>query len=148
MDTSSVVERLRKLKEYVEELQPYVHLSLVEYLADKDRQYAAERLLQLASQVCIDVGNYLVAYFGLQTPETPENIFAILGREDLIPEPLAQKMVGMVRFRNILVHGYLVIDPVKVQAVLANDLDVFLSFAHSIYELLEREQKAKDEGEN
>ena len=54
----------------------------------------------------------------------------------------------MVRFRNILVHGYLVIDPVKVQAVLANDLDVFLSFAQSIYDLLEREQKAKDEGEN
>ena len=79
MDTSSVVERLRKLKEYVEDLQPYVRLSLVEYLADKDRQYAVERLLQLASQVCLDVGNYLVAYFGLQTPETPENIFAILG---------------------------------------------------------------------
>ena len=144
MDTSSVVERLRKLKEHVEELQPHVHLSPVEYLADKDRQYVVERLLQLASQVCIDVGNYLVAYYGLQTPEKPENIFAILGRENLIPEPLAQTMVGMVRFRNILVHGYLVIDPVKVQAVLANDLDVFLAFAQAIHDLLEREQKTDE----
>jgi uncharacterized protein YutE (UPF0331/DUF86 family) len=145
MDTSSVVERLRKLKEYVEELQRFVHLSLAEYLADKDRQIVVERLMQLAAQVCIDLGNYLVAYYGLQTPDKPENIFVVLGRANLIPEPLAQRMVSLVRFRNVLVHGYLVIDPVKVQAALANDTDLFLTFAQAIYELLERERKADGE---
>ncbi len=147
MDTSSVVERLRKLKEYVEELQPYVRLSLAEYLANKERQRAIERSLQLAAQVCIDIGNYLVAYYGLQTPDRPENIFAILGREKLITEPLAERMIGLVRFRNILVHGYLVVDPVKVQMALAQDTDLFLEFAQEIEELLARDQ-ATDGEEN
>jgi len=141
MDTTGVVERLRKLKEYIEELQPYVSLTLEEYLGDKERQRAIERTLQLAAQVCIDIGNYLVAYYGLQTPDKPENIFSILGRENLISEPLAQRLVGLVRFRNILVHGYLVIDPLKVQAALANDSDLFFSFATAIEELIERDQR-------
>ena len=140
MDTSSVVERLRRLKTEIEGLQPFVHLSLDEYLADGDRQLIVERRLQLAAQVCIDIGNYLVAYYGLQTPEKPENIFAVLGREKLIPAPLAQKMTGIVRFRNILVHGYLAIDPVKVQGILAQDLDVFLAFAGAVQALLERDE--------
>jgi len=142
MDTSSVVERLRKLKEYVEDLQPFAHLSLAEYLSDDERQLAVERLLQLAAQVCLDVGNYLVAYYGLRTPEKLENIFVILGREKLIPELLAQKMVGVVRFRNILVHGYLEVNPEKVHSALVNDVDVFLDFAQAIYDLLDREQRS------
>lgn len=70
-----------------------------------------------------------------------------LKRENLIPKPLTEKMVGMVRFRNILVHGYLVVDPVKVQSVLANDLDLFLDFAQAIQDLLERDEKANGEEE-
>jgi uncharacterized protein YutE (UPF0331/DUF86 family) len=147
MDTSGVVERLRRLKDEVEYLQPFVHLSLSEYLADKGRQLAIERTLQLACQVCIDIGNYLVAYYGLRTPEKPENIFALLGQEALIPKELGEKMVGMVRFRNILVHGYLVVDPVKVQGVLTNDLGLFLEFAQAIEDLVERDEQANGKEE-
>jgi len=147
MDTSGVVERLRRLKAEVENLQPYTQLSLEDYLADKERQAAIERHLQLASQVCIDTGNYLVAFYGLQTPEKPENIFIVLSRANLIPEDLGKNMAGMVRFRNILVHGYLAIDPVKVQSVLANEMHTFLEFAIAIEELIERDQKANGEEE-
>lgn len=141
MDTTSVVERLRRLKDEVEGLQPYVNLSLDDYLADEQRQLAVERRLQVAAQVCIDIGNYLIAYYGLRTPDKPEDIFAILGRETLIPESLVQRLVGMVRFRNILVHGYLDIDPAKVHAVLSADLGVLLDFAQAIEELLDRDEK-------
>ena len=50
MDTSGVVERLRRLKLEVEGLRDYGPLSLDEYLADTDRQLAIERRLQLACQ--------------------------------------------------------------------------------------------------
>lgn len=145
MDTSSVVERLRRLKDEVEGLQPYTRLSLEEYITDKVRQLAIERRLQLAAQVCIDIGNYLVAYYGLHTPEIPESIFVILGRENLIPQTLGLEMVGIVRFRNILVHGYLEVDPAKVHAVLTNGLSTFLEFAQAIEALLERDEKENGE---
>ncbi len=145
MDTSSVVERLRRLKDEIEGLRPYSQLSREEYLEDKERQRAIERGLQLAAQVCIDIGNYLVAYYGVRTPEKPENIFVLLAREHLIPQPLGLKMVGLVRFRNVLVHAYLEVDPVKVHAVLTNGLDIFLEFAQAIENLLERD--AKENGE-
>lgn len=107
-------------------------VSLNEYLADDNIQAIVERRLQLAIQVCIDVANYLIAHLGLRAPEELENVFAVLGREGLISPELAERMVGMVRFRNILVHDYLDINQKLVYAHLTERLDDFEQFAQEI----------------
>ena len=45
---------------------------------------------------------------------------------------LAERMVGMVRFRNILVHDYLEIDSLLVHTHLQAELDDFEQFAQII----------------
>jgi len=115
-------------------LRQLAKIPLDEYLADDNIQAIVERRLQLAIQVCIDVANYLIAHLGLRAPDELENVFVVLGRETLISSDLADRMVGMVRFRNILVHNYLAIDQKLVHLHLTRRLDDFEQFAREILE--------------
>ena len=80
----------------------------------------------------MDIATYLIAQLGFSAPDTPENVFAVLGREGVLSTDLAQRMTGMVRFRNILVHDYLEIDAVIVHTHLAGELDDFNQYAQEI----------------
>ena len=93
-----------------------------------------ERRLQLSIQVCIDIANYLIACLGLRAPDSQENVFAVLGAEGIIPPDLAQRVVGMVRFRNILVHNYLDVDSRLVHRHLSQRLSDFDQFSRELIE--------------
>lgn len=132
MDTTVIAMRLRKLDDYLRTLRQMQAISLNEYLNDDNIQTIVERKLQLAIQVCMDIGSYLVGQLGLTVPDEPENVFAVLGREGVISSSLAQRMVGMVRFRNILVHDYLEIDDHIVYLNLTEELSDFDQFSQEI----------------
>ena len=111
---------------------PFQQISLEEYLADENMQMIVERRLQLSIQACIDIANYLIARLGLRPPDTQENVFTVLGVEGIISQDLAQRMVGAVRFRNILVHDYLDIDSRLVHNLLRQSLSDFDQFCREI----------------
>jgi uncharacterized protein YutE (UPF0331/DUF86 family) len=145
MDISDVLARLRSLNENLEYLrskQPQAS-TIQDYLRNKDLQFIVERALQLAAQICLDIANYFITVYGLN-PDRLESIYTVLGREGLIPPDLTQWLSASVRFRNILVHRYLIIDPVKVYAVWQNELDRFDEFARIVTGWVEQAQ-ADDE---
>jgi len=132
VDTMVIATRLRKLNDYLRSLRQMQAVSMDEYLDDDNIQTIVERKLQLAIQVCMDIGSYLIGQLGLTAPDEPENVFVVLGREGIINRDLARRMVGMVRFRNILVHDYLEIDSHIVYHNLAGELDDFDQFSQEI----------------
>lgn len=132
MDTRAIAMRLQKLDGYLRSLRQLQAVPLEEYLDDDNVQTIVERKLQLAIQVCMDIGNYLVGQLALPVPDEQENIFAVLGREGVIERDLSRRMIGMVRFRNILVHDYLEIDSHIVYHNLESELDDFDQFAQAI----------------
>ena len=80
----------------------------------------------------MDIGSYLIGQLALTAPDEPQNLFAVLGREGVISRDLADRMVGMVRFRNILVHDYLEIDSTIVHRNLTAELKDFDQFSQEI----------------
>ena len=132
MDTRAIAMRLQKLDGYLRSLRQVQTVPLEEYLDDDSIQTYVERKLQLAIQVCMDVGNYLIGQLGLNVPDEQENVFAVLGREGILDPGLARRMVGMVRFRNILVHDYLDIDSHIVYRNLTGELEDFDQFAQTV----------------
>jgi uncharacterized protein YutE (UPF0331/DUF86 family) len=124
--------RLKKLDNYLRTLRQMQAVPLDEYLADDNIQTIVERKLQLAIQACMDIASYLIGQLGLTAPDEPHNVFAVLGAEGIVSSGLAGRMVGMVRFRNILVHDYLEIDPVVVHHNLTGELDDFDQFSQEI----------------
>lgn len=105
---------------------------LDEYLSDDNIQTIVERKLQLAIQACMDIASYLIGQLGMAAPDEPHNVFAVLGQEGVIGHGLAGRMVGMVRFRNILVHDYLAIDSTIVHDNLTGELEDFDQFSQEI----------------
>ena len=140
MDTQKLRVRLRKLDETVNDLRHLPPLRLDEYLNNKLQQAAVERLLQVAAQICLDIGASLVAEFGLSAPDELPNIFTALGLAELIPKELGQRMAGLTRFRNILVHDYLVIDPKLVYDRWTIGLADFDDFGRAITNLIEKQE--------
>lgn len=128
--------RLKKLDEYQRSLARFESISLEEYQKSDDIQTIVERKLQLSIQACIDIANYIIARKRLRVPDEEGNIFLVLAEEDIISRTLAERMKGMVNFRNILVHEYLEIDNEIVHRNLTQNLSDFNEFAQNIIRYL------------
>lgn len=132
------LELLRNEVEYLKDERDHIG-SLDEYLGDARLRRAVERGLQVAIEICLDIGRRLIAVEGLRYPEDNQDVFRVLVDEGVLPKELWPQLRSMVRFRNLLVHNYARIDDGQVYAVLTQrlgDLDVF---ARVVIEHLESE---------
>jgi uncharacterized protein YutE (UPF0331/DUF86 family) len=113
-------------------LQRFSNISYDEYLNNEDMQAIVERYLQVCIQCCIDIGNYIISRQKLEVPDSETNVFIILAKNKVISKNLADKIKGMVKFRNILVHDYIDIDQRLVYEILTKKLQDFEDFSKAI----------------
>ncbi|ODS34467.1 MAG: hypothetical protein SCARUB_00341 [Candidatus Scalindua rubra] len=73
---------------------------------DLDLQDIVLRNLQLAIQGCIDIGSHVISDEGWGIVGSLNEIFYLLQTKGVIKGGLAERMVSMVGFRNVLVHEY------------------------------------------
>ena len=137
VDKEVVERRLRRLEESLQKLRLASQNSLKAYLENDLIRDSAERNLQVAIQICIDIGGHFVASLGFRTPETYADIFVILREEGVLSDSLSGVMQRMVGLRNILVHDYLEINPELVYEHL-DSLNGFAKFAREIIEAVDR----------
>ena len=104
---------------------------------DYDMLSIAERNLQIAIQICLDVGNHIISALGLREPESYGDIFTILSEAGILPKEFAEKIRVMAGLRNILVHEYLIIEPAQIYKHLQQVND-FLDYARYIIEYMEK----------
>lgn len=108
------------------------------YRSDRDLQLRVERALQLALQICIDVGAHLVVELGLTPPSDYRGVFTALGSAGQIDAELAERLALASGLRNILVHEYVDLDDSLVFAALSR-LDDLREFARAAEAAAERE---------
>lgn len=99
LDREVIDRRLLRLEGVVRRLDRDPRASVEKYLADEDLQARVERRLQVASQICLDVANYLVARGDLEVPEQEENVFVVLAAAGVLEAELGQRMRS-VTFRR------------------------------------------------
>ena len=110
-----------------------------EYQDNKRLRKAIERSLQVAVEVCLDIGRRIIALEGFRYPETNQDVFQILREEKIVPEDLLTTLREMARFRNLIVHDYAKIDNARVYGILKKRLGGFGAFAEAIRAYLENE---------
>lgn len=141
VDPEVVRRRLRRLDETVQRLRDLAARGREELLDDPVAQAAAERLLQVAIQIMLDIGAHVLSERGVVDWEEYRQIPDRLGREGILPEALALSLARAAGQRNILVHLYLEVDPELVYRALVDDLDVFEAFASHVLPLLGEEDE-------
>jgi len=91
--------------------------------------------LQRLCELTIDLANHIVKKYKLGLPKESKTSFEILSREKIIPEELAKEMIGMIGFRNILVHEYQKVDLGIMKSIIENHLNDFISFTNCLLNL-------------
>jgi len=132
-----ILSRLEVIEESIARLREIAKKPLDEYLSDPYIQAAAERFFHKAIEATIDLANILVAKRGRKTPRGYVEVFNTLEKESMISHELAEEGRGMAKFRILLVHGYVKIDPKIVYQILRDKLDTILNLAREIVKKLE-----------
>ncbi len=128
----AVRERLLKLEEVISRLQEIGRLDRAALRLNFRDAWVAERGLQVGAEAIFDIGNHILsAHFGV-SPHDYEDITAQLAAHGVIDEGLRNRLKGLGSFRNILVHGYLRIDPDRLAEFLDRAPADFSDFARAI----------------
>lgn len=134
VDVSRVEARIQRLEEFIERLNEVRLAGEEAYLADSRQRAATERWLQLAIQICIDLGTQVVSEQSARPPSDYAEVFKILGEKGVISDELALRMGNATKQRNLIVHLYMEIDDRAVFASLAY-LDDLRGFATTVERL-------------
>jgi len=126
-DPDLVAKKLALVETCVRELRELCRPALIP--TDKVQQRFAEHTLQIAIQAALDVASHIVSDARLGEPRTNRELMDLLERHGWLPPELAATMRRMVGFRNILVHGYEIVDVAVVQDIVAHRVDDLLAFA-------------------
>jgi uncharacterized protein YutE (UPF0331/DUF86 family) len=125
-------ERLLRLEEVVSRLEELGRVAPATSRESFRDAWAAERGLQLAAEIVFDIGNHVLsAHFGVSARDY-EDIIAQLGAQGVIDAALRERLKGLGGFRNVLVHGYLRVDPERVAAALVRAPSDFSAFARAV----------------
>ncbi|HSS03574.1 MAG TPA: DUF86 domain-containing protein [Solirubrobacterales bacterium] len=134
VDASRAEARVQRLEELIERLDEVRQAGEDAYLANDQRRAATERWLQVAVQICIDLGTQLVTEQSARPPSDYAEVFKILGEKGVIPSDLAIRLGDAAKQRNLIVHLYLEIDDRAVFASLTY-LDDLREFAAAVERL-------------
>jgi uncharacterized protein YutE (UPF0331/DUF86 family) len=131
-DKESLLARLEALDTYLAELDYYARFSVEEMTSDFVKYRAIQHSLQLAAQVIVDIATHVItADFHSRAQEYREMITE-LGKVGVLDPEFARRVAPLAGFRNILVHDYLLVDPVIVHDILMNGRADLREFARQI----------------
>jgi len=134
----AVRECLLRLEEVISRLEELRRLDARALREGFREVWAVERGLQLGAEIVLDVGNHILsAHFGVSAQDY-EDIITQLGTHNVIGASLREELKGLGGFRNILVHGYLRVDPDRVAHFLQVSPSRFSEFARVVRAWLEK----------
>ena len=137
IDATIVCAKLAQLRERGRVLDELASEPQATFVRDAIKVAAAERQLQVSIEICLDIGQHLIAGLGLPRPEEYRDVFRILGEHGVLSVDFAPRLGKMAGFRNRLVHAYAGIDPELVCDYLRHDRSDFVEFARQIAAFLD-----------
>jgi uncharacterized protein YutE (UPF0331/DUF86 family) len=129
-DPDLIAKKLALIETSVRELRTFGRPADIP--VDKVQERFAEHTLQIAVQAVLDVASHIVSDARLGEPRTNRELVDLLERNGWLPPDLAIVIRRMVGFRNILVHGYQVVDVSIVRDIVEHRLEDLLHFVSVI----------------
>lgn len=119
---------LERLDEEITDLRRLARLDAGAVLADRDRLKSVEYGFVVAIEICIDVGNRIIASEGYRAPRDHGDVFTVLAEHGHIDMSKVPTYTAMAGFRDLLVHGYAVVDDARVVDILHSRVDDLSGF--------------------
>lgn len=137
-DPEIVRDREGRIRRYVADLGEMAAISEAAFLENRERQYAVLHALQLAIEASVDIATHICAADNLGIPSSYAEAFDLMEKAGIVDSVLAEKLRGMARFRNRIVHFYGEVDLRLVYGLLGEHLTDFERYLAAVERYLGR----------
>ncbi len=131
VDPKSIDARLEHLAELLAESERIRISGRAAYDASFRDRLAAQHAIQLAIQICVDIGAHLVAELAMRMPDDYRGTLPFMEKPLGLTPELVEELSAAAGMRNVLVHVYLDVDDDRVWDALGH-LDDLREFAAAV----------------
>lgn len=146
IDREEIAKYIRDLEEYLGHLVELQQYSEEEFLSDWRVHDLADRQLHLALETFLTIGEAIILGCGFRRPDTYADIPKILYLNKVIGKPLRDQLIYLARFRNVLVHDYLVLDHERVYQHIHTDVSTMAEFIDAVKSFITARSPEPDSG--
>lgn len=139
VNQTKIDEALRYMEQKLITIAPILNSSIEQFRADELQVLAAERVLHIAIESIVDVGNHIIDGFIMRDPGSYLDIIEILEDEQVVSKELAQSLKNIVAYRKVLVHDYTAINSDEIYQLLKTEHQAIMSFGDAIRTYLAKE---------
>jgi uncharacterized protein YutE (UPF0331/DUF86 family) len=132
LDPEVLQGKIDLIEEHLDLLKELAKRDYEEFIDERRNVLAAKHALQESIEACLDIGNHIISRKGFRRPDDYKGIFSVLKEEEILEGNLANNLVEMAKFRNLLVHMYGDVDNRKLFSILQNNLNDFKGFIKAI----------------
>jgi uncharacterized protein YutE (UPF0331/DUF86 family) len=131
-DVDVVQRRLRALADAVNDLGRLRDIDAAALRADSILRAAAERLIQVAVDLAVDVNGHLATAELGRAPTTGRESFLAAAEAGIVSTELAEQLAPAAGLRNVLVHRYIDIDVDLVAGAVAETLELMPQYIDAV----------------
>ena len=105
-DFERIREKFLRSKKYWNKLRGMITKTSEEIERDFDSQLISERLFEVLSQTLLDICTHIIAQSNEETPQSYSDCMKKLEKLGVIKLETSEKLVSLIKMRNIIVHQY------------------------------------------
>jgi uncharacterized protein YutE (UPF0331/DUF86 family) len=143
VDALVVYERLRTIRELLDDLDEIGDISVDHLTHDRIRRHAVERIVTQVVDLAVSINSHLAAVELGRGPANYRASFADAAQAGALPDDLADKLAPSAGLRNILTHEYVGIDLSKVADAVPLVRTDFRNYLSAIARYLEGKEAEK-----
>jgi uncharacterized protein YutE (UPF0331/DUF86 family) len=137
LNLPSVRTKLNYIVRCLGELQTLEKFTVDEILGDIYKYRSTERLLELIIQASLDINKHLLKEIYQKAPVDNADVFTESIRHEIIPDHLGYILTQAAKFRNLLAHNYVKVDPEQVVSYIEIALTDYPTYVQCINQYLD-----------
>jgi len=138
IDKEIIEKKIDIISENMDYLREVSRTDLDAFVSNFERIQATKHSLQEAIEACLDIANHIIAAEGFPRAEEYGQFFTTLGEKNVINKDLANRLVEMAKFRNLLVHRYSLVDSKELHKILNENLGDIQEYVKEILEFISK----------
>lgn len=129
-----IKQKIKTLREYMDDLAPYASLSVEELVSNKEKRTLAERYFQLMVDEAIDINAALAYQLGGKIADAYRSTFFELVPLGIIDQSFADAISESAKVRNQLTHDYEKLSKKTVAESIKKFFEMYKQYAKIIIE--------------
>jgi uncharacterized protein YutE (UPF0331/DUF86 family) len=132
VDSTVVASKLRELADRIARIRSHCPPSPEELAADRDALDLVSFNLMLAVQTCLDIASHLIADESWEPVASLAESFRRLAERGVLSESTAAALGKAAGLRNLVAHGYAVVEPGRIHAAARDGVADLERFAREV----------------